>query len=173
MNRVLAILAVLLLAAALIADTAPRQPREAKVLNRWLGVWKSHVEIKPSEWVREAMAFSSNSTVEWILNGRFLQISAQAGDYETREIQRYDADSGKYHRWTFDSDGDVSFWEGVWDEKSATMTWKYVDFGIGIDGKIIDRFAGDGKIESTLLMKDKGGTVLLDVRTESTRAETQ
>ena len=173
MNRVFVTLAVLLLAAALNADAAPRQPREAKVLNRWLGVWKSRVEIKPSEWMREAMEFTSNSTVEWMLNGRFLQISTQAVDYEAREIRRYDAESGKYHMWVFDSEGDVSFWEGVWDEKSATMTWKFVDFGVGIDGKIIDRFAGDGKIESTLLMKDKGGTVLLDVRTESTRAETQ
>ena len=89
---------------------------------------------------------------------------------KTREIHRYDAGSRQYHKWTFNSDGSHSFWIGDWDEESSTMTWKYLDFGGGIEGKIVDRFIGDGKYESTVILKDRSGTVLLDIRSEHVRS---
>ena len=49
------------------------------------------------------------------------------------------------------------------------MTWEYVDFGAGLEGKIVDRFVGDGKYESTVLMNNSAGKVLLDLRSTHTR----
>jgi hypothetical protein len=48
------------------------------------------------------------------------------------------------------------------------MTWEYVDFGAGLKGKIVDRFFGGGRYESSLFMKDSRGNVLLDVRSTQT-----
>ncbi len=112
---------------------------------------------------------SGTAKAEWILNGRYQQISSHTGEYETRELQRYEPRSGKYHKWVFSSDGSNSFWIGGWDAESSTMTWEYIDFGAGLKGRIVDRFISDGKYESTVLMKDGTGKVLLDVRTTQTR----
>ena len=43
------------------------------------------------------------------------------------------------------------------------MTWEYVDFGAGIEGRIVDRFINDGKYQSTLILKD------LDIQSEHVR----
>ena len=50
------------------------------------------------------------------------------------------------------------------------MKWRYVDFGIGITGTMVDRFTGHGKYESKLLMKDSTGNVLLDIQSEYSRS---
>ena len=139
------------------------------VLDAWLGSWKSQVEFKPAAWSPKARELSGTAKAEWILNGRYQQISSHTGEYETRELQRYEPRSGKYHKWVFSSDGSNSFWIGAWDTESSTMTWEYIDFGAGLKGRIVDRFIRDGKYESTVLMKDSTGKVLLDVRSTQTR----
>jgi hypothetical protein len=53
------------------------------------------------------------------------------------------------------------------------MTWKYVDFGGGIEGRIVDRFINDGKYQSTLILKDRTGNVLLDIQSEHVRTQKQ
>ncbi len=146
---------------------------EIEVLNKWLGIWKFHTTLKPAAWSLKAKDLSGTSKTEWILDGHFQQISSQSGEHETREIHRYDAESNKYHKWAFNSDGGHSFWIGSWDEESSTMTWEYVDFGLGITGKIVNRFTSNGKYESTLGMKDSTGNVLLDIRSEHTRTKKQ
>ena len=97
-------LALLVLATALNATAEPSQQTvPAKVLNQWLGVWKSHTVLKPAAWSLQAKELSGTSKAEWILDGNFQQISSQSGGHETREIHRYDKKSNKYHKWTFDS----------------------------------------------------------------------
>ena len=174
MKQVFVTLAVLVLATALKADAGPsQQSADGKVLDKWLGVWKFHTVLKPAAWSLKAKELSGSSTAEWILDGHFQQISSQGDAHGTREIHRYDAESKQYHKWTFDSDGGHSFWIGAWDEASSTMTWEYVDFGFGLKGKMVDRFISDGKYESTLLLKDSTGNVLLDIQSEHTRTKEQ
>ena len=74
---------------------------------------------------------------------------------------------------SFNSDGGHSFWIGNWAEESSTMTWEYIDFGTGITGIAVDRFTSDKKFESTLIMKDNKGNLLLDIRYEHTRIKMQ
>lgn len=144
-------------------------------LDGWLGSWKSQIELKPAAWSPRARELSGTAKAEWILNGQYQQISSRTGEYETRELQRYEPRSGKYHKWAFSSDGSNSFWIGAWDAESATMTcmtWEYVDFGAGLRGKIVDRFFSGGKYESSLRMEDSSGNVILDVRSTLSRVKT-
>ena len=167
-------LALLVLATALTATAEPsQQSANAQALNRWLGSWKSHTVLKPAVWSLKSQELSGTSRSAWILDGRFQQTSSRSGKHETREIHRYDVGSNQFHKWTFNSDGSHSFWIGGWDEESSTMTWKYVDFGGGIEGKIVDRFISDGKYQSTLILKDRTGNVLLDIQSEHVRTQKQ
>lgn len=174
MKRLWILPALLGVAMALNATAEPPpQAAAAKILNKWLGTWKSHTVLKPAAWSPTSQELSGTSKSVWILDGRFQETSSRSGQHETREIHRYDSGSRKYHKWTFDSDGSHSFWIGEWDEATLTMTWKYVDFGAGIEGKIVERFTSDGKYESTVMMKDRAGAVLLDIRAEHARTGKQ
>ncbi len=174
MKRLWVLTALLLVAVALNATAeTPPQPANAKILDKWLGTWKSLTLLKPAAWSPESQELSGTSQSARILDGHFQETSSRSGKHETHEIHRYDAGSRKYHKWTFNSDGSHSFWIGNWDEEASTMTWKYVDFGAGIEGKIVDRFTSDGKYESTVILKDRAGTVLLDIRSEHVRTSMQ
>ena len=162
--------AAMVIATALAAGPCLSKESDGrKVLKKWDGQWKHHTVVKPAAWTLVGAELSGASTAHWILNGQFQQVDSRSADEETREIHRFDADSGQYHKWTFDSNGTNSFWIGAWDPASATMTWKYVDFGLGIEGKIVDRFTGSDKCETTLFLNDSRGNVLLDIRSQLTR----
>ena len=164
-----ALAVVVLLTAYTTAIESASAAADDKVLGAWLGSWKSQVEFKPAAWSPKARELSGAAKAEWILNGRYQQISSHTGEYETRELQRFEPRSGKYHKWVFSSDGSNSFWIGGWDAESSTMTWKYIDFGAGLKGRIVDRFVSDEIYESTVLMMDGTGKMLLDVRSTHTR----
>lgn len=174
MKRLWVLTALLLVAVALNATAEPPpQAANAKILDKWLGAWKSLTLLKPAAWSPASQELSGTSKSVRILDGRFQETFSRSGRHETREIQRYDAGSRKYHKWTFNSDGSQSFWIGDWDEEASTMTWRYVDFGAGIEGQIVDRFTSDSKYESTVILKDRAGTVLLDIRSEHVRTSMQ
>jgi hypothetical protein len=59
------------------------------ILNKWLGIWKSHSIFKPSTWSLETKELSGTSKIEWILDGHFQQVSSQSGEHETRQINHY------------------------------------------------------------------------------------
>ena len=165
-------LAVLVLLTAYTSGSGPAQEAAGdSALTKWLGTWTSQIGFKPAAWSLKARELSGTVQTEWILGGRYQQVSSRTGEYETRELQRYEPKSGTFHKWVFSSDGSNSFWSGAWDDESATMTWEYVDFGAGLKGKIVDRFVSDGKNESKLLMEDSRGNVLLDVRSTQTRVK--
>ncbi len=174
MKRLIIIVMVILFAVPAMAIAKPAlESAEIEVLNKWLGIWKFRTTLKPAAWSLKAKELSGTSKVEWILDKKFQEVSSQSDEHETREIHRYDAPSKKYHKWTFTCDGGTSFWIGSWDEEFSTMEWVYIDFGIGITGKIVDRFTSGVKYESTLVMKDGKGNVLLDIRTEYVRSKKQ
>ena len=161
-----AIVSVVILAAG---SAAADESDGHEVLKKWHGHWKQHTVVKPAAWSLVGTELSGTSTAGWILNEHYQQITGRSGDKETREIHRFDANSGQYHKWVFDSDGGHSFWIGAWDAESVTMTWKYMDFGLGIEGKIVNRFTGDEKYETTLGLSDSQGNVLLAIRSQHTR----
>ena len=146
------------------------QSAEEKVLNRWHGTWFSQVTINPSRWIPEGTEQNEIKEVNWILNGSFQQSSSRSNNHETREVQRYEARSKKYQKWTFDTNGGANYWLGDWDEKSQTMTWQIQ--GGGLKGTMTDRFLGADKsetYETKLVIKDGEGKTLLDILAQHTR----
>jgi hypothetical protein len=165
----------LVFATSLIATTATaQQSAEVKVLNRWLGSWKSEVVIKPSKWVPEEIQWVEDNEVQWVFDHHMhmLLIKNHNDDQENLALQRYNPQRNKYEMWTYAPD--ISgYYLGGWDAKSKTMTWEYVDFGAGITGRIVDHFIGEGKWKQSVILKDKKGDVLLNIRVERTRTKQQ
>ena len=148
---------------------ASKETDGREILKKWDGHWTHHTVVRPAAWSLVGTELSGTSTSRWILNDHYQQVTGRSGGNETREIHRFDANSGQFHKWVFDSDGGHSFWIGAWNAKSETMAWKYVDFGLGVEGKIVNRFSDDGGYETTLYLKDSKSNVLLDIRSQHTR----
>jgi len=173
MKQLIVKLVALVYVTSLIGTTATaQQVTEIKVLNQWLGSWASDVVIKPSKWVPEQAHWKETSEVQWIVD-RHMHMQLITNRNEKQEnlaLQRYNPKSKKYELWTFNPDSS-GYYVGNWNEKSKTMTWKYVDFGSGITGKIVDHFTGDGKWHQTVILKDKKGNILLDIEAERMRTK--
>lgn len=156
----------------LATKTFAQQSAEAEVLNRYVGTWKSDAVFKTSQWFPEGKRWVESSDIQWILNGHLQQIIASKGEEETDlRIQRYNEKSKRYEMWNIHASGDSSYWVGSWNEESKTMAWKYVDFGSGFTGKIVDQFTGEGKGITSVVMEDVHGKVLLDGQIQHTRTE--
>ena len=146
--------------------------QEMKVLNRYVGTWKSHIVFQPAAWSPRKEEVTGTTKIEWILKDQFQMITRQSDKYEILEIQRYDEGTKKFHRWNFDANGGTSFWMGSWDDKSRTMTWEYVDFGMGIKGKMVDSFTSEGEYQTMTVMEDNSGRLLfLDTHATYTRMD--
>ena len=170
MKKSLMLLPIILFASLTVTIAEPeKQSPEVKVLNRWLGSWKSEVVIKPSIWMSEGKRSTETNEVQWVFDRRMhvLMIKNQNDEQENLAIQRYNAKIKKYEMWILGPD-DSSYYLGSWNEEAATMTWKYVDFGSGISGTIVDRFTPQGTWQQTFLMKDRNGNALLDIEVERT-----
>ena len=72
MKQLFVTLVILVSAAELKATAGPsQQSADMKVLNGWLGIWKSHTVFKPAAWSLKAKELSGTSRAEWILDGHF------------------------------------------------------------------------------------------------------
>ena len=170
----LQLLLVLVLFAILLITTVNSAAisQEMKVLNRYVGTWKSHIVFQPAAWSPRKEEVTGTTKIEWILKDQFQMITRQSDKYEILEIQRYDEGTKKFHRWNFDANGGTSFWMGSWDDKSRTMTWEYVDFGMGIKGKMVDSFTSEGEYQTMTVMEDNSGRLLfLDTHATYTRMD--
>jgi hypothetical protein len=168
MRKLLPTLMVVLFvtSSATIAESAPQSP-EMEVLNRWLGTWESHIAIEPSEWLPQGMQINQTANIEWVLGGQFQQAAIRGDEHEAQEIQRYDGLTRVYQRWSFDSNGITGNWMGIWNEESETMTWSF-DIGV-IKGTMVDRFLAAERYDTTVIIEDRQGKVLLNIHTEHTR----
>ena len=164
---VLAVVATSLIATAAFAQKSP----EAEVLNGYVGSWKSHVVFKPSQWFPEGKRWVESNEIRWILDGHLQQIESYSDEEKNLQIQRSNEKSKRYERWDINVSGDASYWVGSWNEESKSMTWKYVDFGSGFTGKIVDRSIAEGKAMTSLFLEDVHGNVLLDGQIEHTRTK--
>ena len=173
MKKLQLLLVLVLFAILLIATVnSAAISQEMKVLNRYVGTWKSHIVFQPAAWSPRKEEVTGTTKIEWILKDQFQMITRQSNKYEILEIQRYDEGTKKFHRWNFDANGGTSFWMGSWDDKSRTMTWEYVDFGMGIKGKMVDSFTSEGEYQTMTVMEDNSGRLLfLDTHATYTRMD--
>ena len=174
MRKLFFVLMVTLSIAPVTALGKPELQASGKqVLSKWIGSWESNIVTKPAAWTLRGDVVSGARKTEWILHGQFQQMSGILGEHEILEVQCFDHGSSRFHKWTFNSDGATSFWTGNWSGESSTMTWTYVDFGLGLEGEAKDRFIGSGKYESTMVLRDGTGNTLMDIRSKHRRSSPQ
>jgi len=159
---VLACVCSLLLTPAPAAGDGPASSvPELKALSHYVGTWDVDVtsDVTPYE--------SGESTARWILGGRFLEQSGSIASADGKEVlevktlMTFDANENSYRMWTFTSDGESSEWTGTWDEGQRTMT--SVRTGGGTTTTTTARFPKDGIEEWSMVLRDSGGEVLMEL----------
>jgi hypothetical protein len=136
---------------------------ELKALDQWSGSWDSRSDIGGAERTGESKG-------EWVLGGRYLRqswtIEPSEGMPEVRgeSLMTYDPRARVYRTWGFDSEGGATSGEGRWDAGSRTMTWTGRDVGGEASITTTARFPEDGREEWTILVKDKAGATLVEMK---------
>ena len=162
MKYLLVNLAILLLTKSAMTTAVGSQQQ---VLNRYLGNWRSDITLNSSLLVPETRQLSETHNVQWVLDGHILQELTSQGDKETAlTLKRYNQQRTEFEMWSIQSSGESSYWIGNWKKKSKTLTWEYVDFGTGVAGELVEHFTAEKERSSTLVMKDKKGKLLLDIK---------
>jgi len=99
-------------------------------LGQFVGSWRFML-ISKGEAPENNWAFGGNTTGKWILDGRFIEQSFDAGAIDGsgrvkgRVLMTYDEKKRVYRIWSFFSEGTALETEGTWDQESRTMTWVY------------------------------------------------
>ncbi len=163
----LVIVATALMAAIAFAHDSP----EAEALKYYVGTWESNAVFKPSKWFPEGKRWVESNNIQLILDGHLLRIESYSDVGQSLAIQRYNEKTERYERWDIDASGDSSYWVGTADEESMSVTWKYVDFGAGFTGTVVDQSTGEGRSTTSVLLKDVHGNLLLDGQIERRRTE--
>lgn len=169
MTRLLAV--CLMLGPCLAAARAEDRPAPYKVLDRWVGKWKTDIVHKPTNAESVETRTSGTITCTPILGGTFLEeIGATSDGVEHRVLWGYDPERKVYRCWFFDSKNSRTTHEGQWDEKTCTMRWKG-DLGDGRTSEAEHHFLDANTCEWTLKVKDSAGKVLVDAQGKQTRIE--
>lgn len=136
---------------------------ELKALDHWSGSWESRSEIGGAR-------RTGDSKGEWVLGGRFLRqtwtIEASEGMPEVRgeSLMTYDPRARVYRIWGFDSEGGARSGQGRWDEASRTLTWSERDDAGETTIATTARFPEPGREEWTIVVKDKAGATLVEMK---------
>ncbi len=153
MKPVTTLLAVLLFAAAALADPAPP---ELETLKHFIGKWDVAVT--------ENADVKGTATAQWIVDGRFLQqtwsIDIAGGDpskISGTTLMTYDAKKRTFRSWQFLSTGSTIEGEGVWDAAARAFTWTVRDPASGNTVVSKTAFPEDGVEKWTIVTTNREG----------------
>jgi hypothetical protein len=152
------------------ADTA-KSSHEQRVLDRFLGTWRSVYKVPKAELTSVERTGAADITYRRILGGHFVQ---GQGRHANKKIDlvicTYDVQRKCYRGWWFTSWGRKSEWSGKWDEATKTFTWTYV---ASSDQRFTEiarhRFLNDNTFEWDFVIKDGRGKVLFRAEGKTTR----
>ena len=168
----------LMLAACLISLTSlhsepaapPIDSPEQKVLDKWVGSWRTTYKLPKSEWTPEEKTGTAVLTTSRVIGGRFVQEKSEHSDKTSGSlIFTYDAQRKAYRGWWFSSAGYTSESSGDWDAVTKTMTWTSRQDGNTTTTK--HHFVDDDNTEWTVLVKDSNGKILFQMEGKSVRAK--
>lgn len=154
--------AALFLAACAHAQ-APRgegalPPHAARVLQRFVGTWTTDTTITRHD---PHATFHNRGEAEarWTIEGRFVEFRSRTIPPGRSDLQvmTYDAESGRFVQWLFDSSGYVHQAYGRWVSHASTLTWEG-EIG-GTTFVISDRFEGEDLVWSLVRKDDRGRVV--------------
>jgi hypothetical protein len=164
-------MSVLIVGRAGAQEAAPASP-ELRVLEKWIGTWDEVLTNKPTEWLPTAGTSTAVTKREWALDGKFVRAEGHWEPAKTKylHLMTYDPAVGKYRSWYFDSANSIprDAVTGVWDEKTATMTWEGVHEN-GVRTKGTHRIVDEDHQEWSVTATNRAGTVVMDLSGKSTR----
>lgn len=131
------------------AAAAPAKGEITPVLERRVGTWENAVVIRPL--LGEETRLTSDDTIEKAFDGTFLRFRSvrRTDRNETSQLVTYDPARKAYRMWTDNAQGAVIQWEGAWDEKAQTLTWK-ASLQTGLTGLMKWKFVNDDQMEINL-----------------------
>lgn len=107
--------------AAAAGDDGPSDKvPELKALDHYAGSWDTEITSKNPPFTKGTV------TAKWVLDGRFLQQTAEGKDgptvFKYMSLMTYDPNKKVYRSWIFLSDGFAAESEGSWNAKDQVMT---------------------------------------------------
>jgi hypothetical protein len=154
LNSILAAAALLGGAAQIHTAEAPAPSPEDKVLNRFLGTWRSTYKVVTPEERRG----TAEVTFARVLGGKFVQERAQHSDKTTdMTMYTYDPEHKTYVAWWFSSSGQTAISVGKWDADTRTMTWTTGEEAIRATAR--HRFVNDDTVEWDIQIKERDRVV--------------
>ncbi len=150
--------------------TAQEKTPDAKVLDQWVGNWKTEFVNRVSEWNPKEVKSTGAITCKWILNGKFVEEAgaSTAPGVEHRVLWWYDPEQKLYRLAFYSSEGTTITATGTWDEKTKTLTSKS-DGMPGMTAVSTNRFLSPDLYEWTYVIRDAGGKSYLDMKGRHTR----
>jgi hypothetical protein len=147
----------------------PPLPSELKILERMIGNWDATSVSKVAEWTPQEVRTTSKVTRKWILDGYFVQDTAEISDgTQSIALTSYDPQMNAYRAWWFNSEGNKSKSTGQWDSGSKTISYTS-DLGNGITVRNSVRFIDMDNEEWNVVIKDGDGKLYLDLNIKSKR----
>lgn len=161
-----------LLGAAGMAYPAEAQVPEQKVLDRFLGTWRTTYKLLKAEWTPEEKTGAADLTYSHALGGQFIQERGEHADKTTNLVMyTYDAQRKSYRSWWFSSTGQTAESTGKWDADAKTMTWTSVGGEQDFTTTARHRFVNDDTFEWDVVVKDAKGKVLFRMEGKAARAK--
>ena len=158
-------------------DTPAAKPAdrsaEQKVLDRFIGTWRSKHKLLKAKWTPVETAAEADLTYSRVLGGKFVEERGKGKDTnktQGRVMYTYDTQRKSYRLWRFSSTGQASEAAGRWDADTRTLTWTLVATpGQEFTTIARHRFVNDDTFEWDVASKDGKGTVLLRMKGKATR----
>ncbi|MBC8114370.1 MAG: DUF1579 family protein [Candidatus Saccharimonas sp.] len=149
---------------------------ELKVLDRFLGTWRTEYRMPKAEWTPEEKRGSAELVYTRELDGQFIRERGTDSDKTTTMITTmlltFDADKQNYRGWWFDSLGNTNESTGRWDEASRTLFWTRIEPN-DFNNTSQHSFPDSGKFDWKVLVQDKQGVAMFRMEGTSLRVPTK
>jgi len=146
---------------------------EQKVLDRFIGTWRSEQKVVQAARMPEKKTSASDLTYNRVLGGKFVQERGKGRDADKTEalaMYAYDTQRKSYRLWWFSSTGQTTEATGRWEAETKTLRWTRVD-NVGRESTMTarHRFANDNAIDWNVISKDGKGKVVFRMEGKATR----
>jgi Flp pilus assembly protein CpaB len=149
---------------SIIAPSTPEQ----KVLDNWLGSWRSTYE-QPKVAGAEEKTGTAELTISRVVGGQFILENSEHSDNTTGSVtSTYDTQKKNYRGWWFSSNGQTGESTGKWDADSKTMIWTSVGEPSPVT-TVKQHFVDNDNIEWEVVTRDRAGKELFRMEGKSVR----
>lgn len=144
-------------------------PAETKRLEPFVGEWDAEFIQRPSATSPRGRTSRGSMTAQWILDGRFVFGTTEAGSHRSHWVIGYDTNRKAYRYVRFTDAGQIDESTGQWDEDNDSLVWTLVNPPQGVTRTSTTRFVGTDGTYNHILARNRNGTVQMDLTIKGTR----